>query len=261
MTVRRALRRYGAVGICVAVALSWSHSALADRNKCDPKWERMGMCNNDTPMEVDVDAEARARAEAEARSRSESQSDARSEATGGAAEAHGYGGDSSGQATSVSNESAYIAVQRNLPQAVGCFGPVDGGGGEGGGFAFFGWTPLNKDCWSQEVSAGYQDHMIKSRLECGSKWFRNAIGFEIRRRDRQRYCVDWMEERYVAGVEYARRQLDLLEAQRAYDDALHNTKEKLKACRDESDLLVHKLGVSEEATRRATEAWHECLRK
>jgi len=166
-----------------------------------------------------------------------------------------YGGDASGQTVSSAYESAYIAVQRNLPSAVGCFGPADGGGGESSNFAFIGLTLLNKDCFAQEVSAGYEDIQIKARVECGSKWFRNAIGFDVRRRDRQRYCVDWMVERYAMGVEYARQQVELLE----YQQMLDGTRARVEQCRAEGDKLVHELGVSVEATRRATEAWQECL--
>ena len=134
----------------------------------------------------------------EAKSRAESESAA--EAVASAKGYGGSGGDASGQTVSSVNESSYLAIQRSLPRAVGCFGPVDAGGGSGSGGGFFGITLLNKDCFAQEVSAGYEDHQIKARLECGSKFFRNAIGYQIRRRDRQSYCVDWMMERYELSV-------------------------------------------------------------
>lgn len=247
----RALGRYGAMAACVGLALSWSHPALSyNKTKKTPEPE--------TPVataESNSEAEARAKAEAEARAK------AAAEASIGDTTGTGYGGDSSGQTVSSAYESAYIAVQRNLPSAIGCFGPADGGGGEGGGFAFFGFTPLNKDCWSQEVSAGYEDAQIKARVECGSKWFRDAIGFEIRKRDRQRYCVDWMVERYTAGVEYARQQLEKLEYEQMYAEALNRTRDKVAECRRQSEELVNELEVSRESTRRATEAWQECLSK
>lgn len=248
-------RRYGLAIVAASMLLSWSHSALST-DDCDPAWRARGMCpdqQEQPPTNVEVRNDNSADAEANARSQSESGAEASSSATGGSAV--NEGDDSSGQTVSSTHQSAYVAVQRNLPSAVGCFGPVDGGGGDGGKFAFFGFTPLNKDCWSQEVSAGYEDVQIKSRVECGSKWFRNAISFHIRRSDRQQHCVDWMVERYVLGVRYAQQQLDLLELEQLRE----RTKDKMKQCRAKVDTLQSRHEASVEATRRATVAWQKCL--
>ena len=243
--------------IILLLSFTYVQDVHADRDNCDPAWRARGMCPDQQNLSTEINNDNRSGSKAASRSQSKSAAEAAASATGG----KGYGGDSSGQQVSSTFDSTYIAVQRNLPRAIGCFGPVDGGGGEGSNFAFIGITLLNKDCFAQEVSAGFDDHQVKSRIECGSKWFRNAISYNIRRRDRQSHCVDWMMGRYEASVAHIRNEIGRVEAQRDYEDALTYTKDKMKACHARVNRLTHKLEISEEQTRRATESWKECLEK
>ena len=246
-----------AVLFLLLVGVVYTGDVYADQENCDPAWRRAGMCPDQQNPSTEINNDNRSGSKASSRSQSKSAAEAAASATGG----KGYGGDSSGQQVSSTFDSTYIAVQRNLPRAIGCFGPVDGGGGEGSNFAFIGITLLNKDCFAQEVSAGYNDHMIKSRVECGSKWFRNAISFQIRRRDRQSHCVDWMMGRYEASVAHIRNEIAKVEAQREYEEAIANTKDRMQQCHEDVKSLTARHVVSVESTRRATEAWKECLGK
>jgi hypothetical protein len=107
-----------------------------------------------------------------------------------------------------SNETNFFAFSTTFPQASGCFGGMQGGGAGSSVGGFLGFHYLNQDCWMSQLAEAEADAEVRALLKCGSKKFRNAIGFEQPGSKRQRFCVDYMEQRYVGEIAYARRAVD-----------------------------------------------------
>jgi hypothetical protein len=134
----------------------------------------------------------------------------------GAQSAGGQGGilsPSTENTINTTNETNFFAFSTTFPQASGCFGGAQGGGAGGSAGGFLGFHYLNNDCWMSQLAEAEADAEVRALLKCGSKKFRNAIGFEVTGRKRQRFCVDYMERRYISEIEYARRAVDEAVAQ------------------------------------------------
>ena len=108
---------------------------------------------------------------------------------------------------SISNETNFFAFSTTFPQASGCFGGVQGGGGSGSGGGFLGLHFLNNDCWTSALAEAEANVDVRARLKCGGKKFRNAIAFD-QRDDRQGYCVHYMVDVYSREIEHVREQVD-----------------------------------------------------
>ena len=112
-----------------------------------------------------------------------------------------------------------------MPAAGKCFGTVDGGGGDGGGAGFLGFNYLNKNCWYAALAAEERNVEVRARLKCGSKAFRNAIAYDLPKRERQAACIDYMADKYLDELAFDKAALDeaLLEQTHAINQ--HTTEE------------------------------------
>lgn len=87
------------------------------------------------------------------------------------------------------NSSSFLSLSLSLVQASGCWGGVNAGGGEDNTAGFLGFSWLNNDCWMDHLAAMTQDAEHNAELKCHSKKFRNAIGWDVKRRDRRKHCI------------------------------------------------------------------------
>lgn len=156
----------------------------------------------------------------------EADADARSDADA-AAKAGAYAGASSdsindlnasgtgtGEATNEGNnnvtnaKTTFFSFNRSMPAAGKCFGTIDGGGGSDGGAGFLGINYLNKNCWYAALAGEETNVEAKALLKCGSKHIRNAIAYASPRKHRQRDCVKFYRDTYIAQLTFERSQLD-----------------------------------------------------
>lgn len=116
-------------------------------------------------------------------------------------------GDLSIGGDSVSNETNFFAFSTGFPQASGCFGGAQGGGTGGSSGGFLGLHFLNNDCWTSALAEAEANVDVRARLKCGGKKFRDAIAFDQPRRERQRYCVDYIAEIYRREIAHVEEQV------------------------------------------------------
>lgn len=156
--------------------------------------------------------DADARADADSGSYSDSESNSRADSDSSSYSRGGDGGDASigdvgtgdidagdTEVTNTTNNTTnsshnFLALSLMFPNASGCFKGVQGGGSEhdtrGGVAAFLGIHLLDKNCWADKLASTERDADINARLKCGAKWYRNAVAFDSKRKDRHQACYD-----------------------------------------------------------------------
>jgi len=87
------------------------------------------------------------------------------------------------------NSSQFYALSVMFPQAAGCFTGVQGGGTDNAQGGFLGFHLLNKSCWLNQVASTERDIDLNARLLCGDAKYRNAIAYDVPRKDRQAACI------------------------------------------------------------------------
>lgn len=134
-------------------------------------------------------------------------SDANSESVSGAmADSSASVNSETGDMVSISENMFYSYAQSNRP-AASCFVSGDVAGANNGKFGAFGIYWLDSNCWAQEMAKGERDVELNALLKCGSKKYRNSIGFEQPRKERQRYCVDKVMASGLAAIEAEKKRM------------------------------------------------------
>ncbi len=200
------------------------------------------------PPPPQAEADARAHAGAQAESAAHAGADAQahggtasSDATGGQASSSSSADGSNNSTTTNNTDNTFFALSTTFPQVSGCFKGAQGGAGASGGGLWFGRHGLDLDCFYSQIAEAEPEIEVQARLKCGSKAFRNAIAFEVPRRERQAFCVDYMVEKHRAELERLEAQVGFYEAER------DRVAREAAQCRDELE--------------RSEEAWLECLEK
>jgi hypothetical protein len=93
-----------------------------------------------------------------------------------------------GNSLSVDGDQFY-ALSLMFPNASGCFSGVQGGGKEDNSSGFLGFHILNKSCWADKLASQEQDIEINARLKCSDRKYRNALAYDVPRKDRQATCI------------------------------------------------------------------------
>lgn len=181
------------VGIALLAIMAISDARASERD--DPP-----------PVEVDQD---------QYQDQAQRQGQAQGQHQGQNASGEGYASaDSTGQATNEGNnnvtnaKTTFFSFNRSMPAAGKCFGTVDGGGGSDGGAGFLGINYLNKNCWYAALAGEETNVEAKARLKCGSKHVRNAIAYDSPKKQRQRDCITFYRDTYIAQLTFERKQLD-----------------------------------------------------
>jgi hypothetical protein len=127
------------------------------------------------------------------------------------------------------NSSQFYALSLMQPQAVNCFTSSQGGAAGndevGRGLSgFLGFYTLNTSCWLQQQASMEQDIHISARLKCGDKKYRNAIAYDVPRKERQSTCIKMK-------VDSALAQMDNFNAEmKAIEESSKRRLENLQAC-------------------------------
>lgn len=249
--------KYPLIGLLLALI---STSALAGVKKPPPPPPEP------PPVTIsDADATAGAHAGAEADAAADANSNAtggQANATGGAADATGgasnaTGGNATGASSTTSYNSSFFALSRSQPGASGCWGGADGGGAGSSGGGFLGIHILNNECWASYLAEMERSVMIKARLNCGGKQYRNAVAFDSPRKTRQADCIAIVTDEYNRQIEHddaiAQSLLLLQEIDRLEQTLLEVT--------TDLDTTIEKLTTCRIGNERATEAYLGCLKK
>ena len=203
-------------------------------------------------------AEADARANSDAHADASAHAGAEAQAEGGSAQADAQGGQaassssadgSNNSTTSTSNESNFFALSTTFPQVSGCFKGAQGGAGASGGGLWFGRHGLDLDCFYSQIAEAEPEIEVQARLKCGSKAFRNAISFEVPKKERQRHCVNYMTEKHRG------------ELARLRDEAAFYMSEKDRIERELTERNTVLARQCAEQIDRSEDAWLECLAK
>lgn len=211
-------------------------------------------------------AEADARANSKAQADANAHAGAEAQAEGGSAQADAQGGQASSSSsadgsnnstTSTKNDNDFFALSTTFPQVSGCFKGAQGGAGASGGGLWFGRHGLDLDCFYSSLAEAEPEIEVQARLKCGSKAFRNAIGYEIPKKaftrkddlERQAYCVDYMTTKHRAELERLR------------EEAAFYMSEKERIERELTERNTILARQCAEAQDRTEEAWLECLAK
>ena len=119
--------------------------------------------------------------------------------------AEAFGGDGSSQNEyNTNNESDFFALSLQFPNAVGCFGGAQAGGGTGGGAGFFGFHKLNVSCWVNQLAEAEKSIDIRARLKCGDKHFRQAINMNNNvgtKAEEMHRCVNYVKPIWEAEIQ------------------------------------------------------------
>lgn len=172
--------------------------------------------DNPNPPPFEADANARSDADAHAEAEAGAYADASSDSINDLnASSSGTGEATNEGNNNVTNaKTTFFSFNRSMPAAGKCFGTIDGGGGSDGGAGFLGINYLNKNCWYAALAGEETNVEAKARLKCGSKHIRNAIAYASPRKHRQRDCVTFYRDTYIAQLTFERKQLnDALAAQ------------------------------------------------
>ena len=172
-------------------------------------------------------------------------------------------GITTGVATTVDDHSDYnfLALSLMFPNAAGCFKGVQGGADDKDNFAgFFGMHILDKNCWADRLAGRERDIDLNARLKCGGKFYRNAIAFDVARKDRQQTCVDRVSASNKALMEQ--------EAQRV-SDFVNQTPEQqvaeMQSLRRQIELLNERVDQAnqkiDETDNKCDRQWESCVRK
>ncbi len=136
------------------------------------------------------------------------------------ATAAGGDGGSSGDMVSM-NSSQFYALSLMFPNASDCFTGAQGGaqdsGANSGTSAFLGFHILNTSCWLDKLAGEEQDINLNARLKCGDKKYRNAIAYDVPKKERQSTCISM---KVASGMALMNQHTDQL--QRALDQANAN---------------------------------------
>ncbi len=200
----------------------------------------------DSQADADADARAHAGAEADA------------QATGGNAQADAQGGQAASSSSSdgsnnstiaTSNESNFFALATTFPQVSGCFKGKQGGAAGSGGGIWFGGHGLDLNCFLTSIAEAEPDVEVSARLKCGAKAFRNAISFEVAKKDRQLHCVNYMTLKHRNELSALRERAEflLMERNRIETELTERNTTLVRQCAEKLE--------------RSEEAWLECLAK
>jgi hypothetical protein len=146
-----------------------------------------------------------------------------------------------GNELSVDGDQFY-ALSLMFPSASGCFSGVQGGGADNDSGGFLGFHVLNKSCWADKLASQEQDIEINARLKCSDKKYRNALAYDLPRKDRQSACVAMKVKSGTDLVKKLREDLAFIENERAIER---------QACNESKNRIVE---ASKESTERAIDA-------
>ena len=109
-------------------------------------------------------------------------------------------GGSNGDQVSM-NSSQFYALSLMFPNASGCFTGVQGGAQNSdmgdATSGFLGLHLLNTSCWMDKLASQEQDIMINTLLKCGDKKYRNALAWNVPRKEKHQKCIDI---KYASGL-------------------------------------------------------------
>lgn len=121
--------------------------------------------------------------------------------------------ESGGNSITAMNNHQFLSLSLMFPQAAGCFKGFQGGGAEGRGsnsMAFLGFHILDHNCWMDKLANQERDIEIMARLKCGSKKYRNAVSFDVVKKDRQYDCVARVIRSNQALIEHEKMEIERL---------------------------------------------------
>ena len=213
-----------------------------------PIWASGNQNNNNPGAEADADARAYADASAHAGAES-SATGGEASATGGEASSSSSSDGSNNTTTQTSNESNFFALATTFPQVSGCFKGRQGGAAGGGNGIWFGGHGLDLNCFLTSIAESEPDIEVAARLKCGAKAFRNAISFEVKSKDRQAHCVNYMTLKHRNELSALRERAEflLMERNRIETELTERNTTLVRQCAEKLE--------------RSEEAWLECLRK
>ena len=213
-----------------------------------PIWASGNQNNNNPGAEADADARAYADASAHAGAES-SATGGEASATGGEASSSSSSDGSNNTTTQTSNESNFFALATTFPQVSGCFKGRQGGAAGGGNGIWFGGHGLDLNCFLTSIAESEPDIEVAARLKCGAKAFRNAISFEVKSKDRQAHCVNYMTLKHRNELSALRERAEflLMERNRIEKELTERNTTLIRQCAEKLE--------------RSEEAWLECLRK
>jgi hypothetical protein len=91
------------------------------------------------------------------------------------------------------NTSQFYALSLMFPGASDCFTGAQGGlqgvDADQGTSGFLGIHLLNTSCWLDKLASQESDIDINARLKCGDKKYRNAVAYDVPKRERQATCI------------------------------------------------------------------------
>lgn len=196
----------------------------------------------------DPEAEASARANAEAGAHAGAEATGgNADATGGASSASADGSNNS--TTNNENESTFFALATTFPQVSGCFKGKQGGAAGSGTGIWFGGHGLDMNCFLTSIAEAEPDIEVAARLKCGSKAFRDAISFQVAKKERQLHCVNYMTLKHRNELSALRERAEFLLQERTRIE---------QELTERNTVLARQCADSLE---RSEEAWLECLAK
>ena len=151
--------------------------------------------------------------------------------------------------TSTTNDSTFFALATTFPQVSGCFKGKQGGAAGGGNGIWFGGHGLDLNCFLTMLAESEPDIEVQARLKCGAKAFRNAISFEVAKKERQLHCVNYMTLKHRNELSALRERAEflLMERNRIEKELTERNTTLIRQCAEKLE--------------RSEEAWLECLRK
>ena len=161
-----------------------------------------------------------------------------SNAEGGVSNASAQDNSQTSVSSNTDNSSSFLSLSLSLVQASGCWGGVNAGGGEDNTAGFLGISWLNNDCWMDKIAARTQDAEHNAELKCHSKKFRNALGWDVPRRDRRKHCIDEVTQSNLELIEFQKTQMQ-----------------------DAITVIEQECSATEESLRRCEVAWKNALNK
>lgn len=154
-----------------------------------------------------------------------------------------------GDNVTTTNESTFFALATTFPQVSGCFKGKQGGAAGSGTGIWFGGHGLDMNCFLTSIAEAEPDIEVSARLKCGSKAFRDAISFEVAKKERQLHCVNYMTLKHRNELSALRERAEFLLQERERIE--HELTER-------NTVLARQCADSLE---RSEEAWLECLAK
>jgi hypothetical protein len=143
------------------------------------------------------------------------------------------------------NSSQFYALSLMFPEGGGCFTGVQGGGHEDNKGGFLGIRFLSTSCWLNQIASTERDIELNARLLCGDRKYRNAVAYDVPRRDRQDVCVRMKTESGKAQV---------AEWKQALDDAIGGNKELIDK---QGEVLRGEIAEAEDRLKERDRRIHE----